>query len=77
MNYLDAPCGHAPTPEEKDRDSSYLGCFAKEGEPCLWARRFDGVADPEAHSERIETFAEMNRNGSTISTEAILDLGLV
>ncbi len=48
------PCSHGPTPEEVQRDPSYLGCTARAFEPCVWARRWDGVTDPAYHSERFE-----------------------
>ena len=58
LDPLQQPCGHAPTPEEQNRDRDYLGCMVAIGQPCLWAKRFDGVPDPAFHSERWELAAQ-------------------
>lgn len=78
---LQQPCLHAATPQEADRDPLYQGCAATPGQPCLWAARFDGVADPTFHTERLEAAAREADLASTLDTEtfreAILSTGLV
>ena len=82
LNYLDVPCGHIPTPEEKERDRDYLGCFSLRGEACVWAKRFDGATDPLIHSERVEAFAALAApSAAPIDTETfdrdVLETGLI
>ena len=48
-NPLAQPCLHLATPEEQTRDPQYVACNAVAFAPCVWARRYDGVADPAFH----------------------------
>ena len=54
QNPLDQPCSHIATAGEQLRDRDYLACGAAPGAPCCWAQRFDGLTDPDFHSERLE-----------------------
>ena len=54
LDALQQPCPHFATPAERSRDPRYFACNAAAGEPCRWARRYDGVPDPAFHSERLE-----------------------
>lgn len=51
---IDEPCFHVATLAEQQRDPNYLFCEALPGERCRWARRYDGVVDPDFHGERLE-----------------------
>jgi hypothetical protein len=85
LNPLAQPCCHPPTPEEAQRDPAYTGCFAASGQPCSWAQRHDGEADPPFHSERLEAAArqawptEPHSGQTTDETfdQAVLNTGLV
>ena len=90
---LTTACLHVATPQEFERDPGYRTCNAAVGEPCNWAKRYDGVVDPPFHAERIESAAADQANliaeqaaeqrdmQSALETEtfreAVLDTGLV
>ncbi len=78
---IDQPCMHAPTAAEQQRDRDYLGCSAAAGESCRWAKRWDGVADPKFHSERIEAASYVEPHSGQVTDQAfdqlVLDSGLV
>lgn len=74
-------CPHNATAEERERDPLYLFCNAAPGEPCRWSRRFDGLADPAFHSERLEAAIPQSASASTPShatfDRAVLETGMV
>lgn len=86
---LTTPCLHVATPQELERDPDYRTCNAATGEPCRWARRYDGAANPPFHAERMESAAadqaslaaEQGEMQSALEIEtfreAVLDTGLV
>lgn len=76
MTPLDVACLHFATDQELARDSGYLHCTAKAGEPCTWARRSDGVTDPPFHSERLEALALPTSDGPA-PTEAQFDAAVL
>jgi hypothetical protein len=51
---LDQACPHIATPQEQQRDRDYQACNAQPGQPCTWARRYDGLLNPRFHAERLE-----------------------
>lgn len=69
MNPVDVDCPHVATPEEQQRDSSYMACGAAIGQPCVWARRYDGLEPPAYHSERIEAAMTLYGMQQSISKE--------
>lgn len=50
---LSIPCPHIATEWEQRRDPAYKFCGALEGEPCVWAKRWDGIVVPRFHAERL------------------------
>ncbi len=78
---LSFPCPHLATPQEMDRDPQYEACNAAAGQPCVWARRYDGQPDPPFHSERLEQLLNASDHSDTPVDpnlqQAILDTGLV
>ena len=79
-NFLDQPCFHLATSEEQQRDPMYQICGAEAGEACIWARRYDGVADPHLHSERLEAAmgpAPVDPESRRRFDEEVLATGLV
>ena len=82
LDPLTIACTHLPTPAEQQRDPRYLACNAAPGKPCLWARRFDGLANPPFHAERLEACAARTLDNATPLTPeafdaAVLATGLV
>lgn len=74
-------CAHLATPQEQQRDPRYVACNAQPGQPCTWARRYDGLVDPPFHADRLE-FSSMepagaDRLGADALREAVLESGLV
>lgn len=55
-------CSHFASLAEKQRDPDYRLCGARSGQPCVWARRADGVVDPPFHSERWEAALTVANN---------------
>ena len=78
---LDQPCTHVATPEELQRDPTYLLCNATPGAPCAWARRFDGCLNPHFHSERLEAAPPLSQFETATQKqafrEAVLETGLI
>lgn len=78
---LQQPCTHIATPQERDRDPRYLACNADPGQPCTWATRYDGLANPPFHSERLEAAALETTEDHPLDPEsfreAVLETGLV
>jgi hypothetical protein len=77
---LHTACLHLPTPAERDRDPAYRGCTAAAGQPCVWARRYDGEHNPLFHSERIEAALPLHPQGDTPPADLrayVLESGLV
>ena len=67
---IDLDCCHAPSDAERARDRGYLGCSAKPGEACIWGKRWDGVADPPFHTERLEAAAMVEPHSGQITDDA-------
>lgn len=83
-NPLTQACLHLATPEEQQRDPGYLACNAQPGQPCTWARRYDGLPNPAFHSQRIEaavspdaTAPATDTQAATAFRDAVLATGLV
>ena len=83
-NPLQHPCLHTATPAERKRDPDYQACTAQPGQPCRWARRYDGMVDPPFHSERLEcaAAAQTSPDRATVLDaqafrDAVLGTGLV
>jgi hypothetical protein len=78
---LSFPCSHFPTSAEHDRDRDYLGCYVEEGQPCVWAKRFDGEENPPFHSERLEKLARDGGFRQAVTDEVmermVLNTGLI
>ncbi len=80
-NPLAHPCPHPATVEERLRDRFYILCNAESGQPCHWAKRFDGLPDPPFHSERLEAAlpltGPLDTAASEAFTRAVLATGLI
>ena len=72
LDPLTFSCPHVASAAEQGRDPEYLSCGAAAGEPCRWARRYDGEVDPGFHAERIEVSvpAEAQPEGGLHRAEA-------
>ena len=77
LSPLGTACTHVASAEEQQRDPAYLFCDAQAGQPCRWANRHDGFANPSFHSDRLETAFRSNPGIPEDLTQALFSTGLV